>query len=333
MEPLEKTDIRGNWATLLLPIAKNDAIDFSKLEDQLDFLIETGVNGIYSNGTAGEFFNQTPHEFDQINELLASKCQKAGMPFQIGCSHPDPMETCRRIQRVLPLEPGAIQVILPDWAPPSIKEVQFYLERLFDLAKNLPVVLYNPPHAKKCLTVADYGALHDAGLLNRLAGLKVIGGDALWFDQIRQLSAKISIFIPGHHLASGIQKGASGAYSNMACLHPAVAQYWYELTKADMTEALALEKRIRTWIETYIQPLLENNRFSNMAADKMLAAIGGWSDTGTALRWPYIGFDPVLIGRLRQTAETLIPEFFDAHLRAGKWKNKSIKAKETKHDQ
>lgn len=332
MQPLQKTDIRGNWATLLLPVTENDVIDFSKLEEQLDFLVETDVNGIYSNGTAGEFFNQTPEEFDRINAMLASKCQKAGMPFQIGCSHPDPMETCRRIQRALTLEPGAIQVILPDWAPPSMAEVQLYLERVLDLAGKLPVVLYNPPHAKKCLTIEDYGALHAAGLLNRLAGLKVIGGDAAWFDKIKQLDPMLSIFIPGHHLASGIQKGASGAYSNMACLHPAVAQYWYEMTRADMAGALELEGRIRNWIGTYIEPLLKGNRFSNMAADKMLAAIGGWSDTGTALRWPYIGFDRAMACRLRETAEAIIPEFFDAHLRAGKWKNKSIKAKETTHD-
>jgi 4-hydroxy-tetrahydrodipicolinate synthase len=45
------------------------------------------VSGIYSNGTAGEFYNQTEDEFDQISFLLAEKCNKVQMPFQIGCSH------------------------------------------------------------------------------------------------------------------------------------------------------------------------------------------------------------------------------------------------------
>ncbi len=32
------------------------------------------VNGIYSNGTAAEFYNQTEGEFDKISQLLVDKC-------------------------------------------------------------------------------------------------------------------------------------------------------------------------------------------------------------------------------------------------------------------
>jgi dihydrodipicolinate synthase/N-acetylneuraminate lyase len=56
--------IRGNWATLLLPIADSDAIDMARLRDTLDRMAAARVDGIYSNGTAGEFCNQTEAEFD-----------------------------------------------------------------------------------------------------------------------------------------------------------------------------------------------------------------------------------------------------------------------------
>ncbi|MEH6533246.1 MAG: dihydrodipicolinate synthase family protein, partial [Photobacterium frigidiphilum] len=79
------TSIQGNWATLLLPI-ENEAINYTLLADQIDYFIAAGVDGIYSNGTAGEFYTQTEKEFERINELLATKCRVVGMPFQIGAS-------------------------------------------------------------------------------------------------------------------------------------------------------------------------------------------------------------------------------------------------------
>ena len=66
-----KTMLKGNWATLLLPIAPDDSIDFARLGDEIDLLIGAQVDGIYSNGTAGEFHNQTEAEYEAIQALLA----------------------------------------------------------------------------------------------------------------------------------------------------------------------------------------------------------------------------------------------------------------------
>jgi len=71
MIPLTSNHIYCNWATLLLPINADDNIDYSKLAEETDTLISIGVNGVYSNGTAAEFYNQTEEEFDKISQLLA----------------------------------------------------------------------------------------------------------------------------------------------------------------------------------------------------------------------------------------------------------------------
>lgn len=117
MEALKSDEIFGNWATILLPVENDDSINYQKLNEEIDILIDARVNGIYCNGTAGEFYNQTEGEFDKISELLAQKCSMANMPFQIGCCHMSPKISLERLKRILPLKPGAIQVILPDWYP------------------------------------------------------------------------------------------------------------------------------------------------------------------------------------------------------------------------
>ena len=118
MKPLTRETLKGVWGTLLLPLRDDDSINFELLEQELHHLIAAGVAGIYSNGSAGEFWTQSEEEFDRINGILAEVCSKAGMPFQIGASHTSPQGTLGLIHRARVLRPSGMQVILPDWLPP-----------------------------------------------------------------------------------------------------------------------------------------------------------------------------------------------------------------------
>ena len=72
--------------------------------------------------------------------------------------------------------PAAIQLILPDWMPPHLDEARTFLERMAEAAHPVPLVLYNPPHAKTVLRPEDC-----FGLARFLAGVKVGLGDIPWF--------------------------------------------------------------------------------------------------------------------------------------------------------
>lgn len=300
--------ITGTWCTLLLPLNTDDSIDFGKLEVQIDALIAFGVSGIYSNGTAAEFYSQSEVEFDQISELLAERCRANATPFQIGCNHVNPMLALERVKRAAALQPDAIQVILPDWTVPSMDEIVDFLMAVQQAANPIRLVLYNPPHAKRVLLPEEYGILRESGL--RLAGCKVKGGDAAWYAAMRQSDPELSLGVPGHTLASGILAGADGSYSNIACLHPGAAQAWYHLMAVDMERALELEKRIGLFMEQLIRPYITRYQYSNQAVDKLMAAVGGWAPITTRLRWPYRGVHEREVGAVRIEAERIIPEFF-----------------------
>lgn len=308
MKPLQAAEIRGNWATLLVPVNNDDSINYNSLSAEIDTIIEMQVNGIYSNGTAGEFYNQTEKEFDTISTILAEKCNAARMPFQIGACHTSPVMALDRVKRAAALQPGAIQVILPDWSAPSMPEVIRYLQVVAEAAAPVGLVLYNPPHAKKRLTPEEFHQVKEAGI--NLVGCKTVGGDLPWYTAMKKWAPGLSLFIPGHHLATGISLGAHGAYSNVACLHPAAAQQWYEMMLTDMPRALNVEKWIQLFMSQHIQPFISTKGYSNQAADKLLAAIGGWANVGTRLRWPYQGIDESEVANLRTIAYEMMSEFF-----------------------
>jgi dihydrodipicolinate synthase/N-acetylneuraminate lyase len=306
MLPLTASKIVGNWATVLLPIDADDSIDWGRLETQIDALIEAGVNGIYTNGTTGEFWSQSEAEFDRLSGLVAERCERAGMPFQLGACHVSPQLTLERIRRAREFSPGAIQVTLPDWWKPNDDEIIAALQRFDDVAAPIGLVLYNPPHAKRELSPKNFGRIKK--LVPEIVGVKVAGGDEKWYQSMRNEMNGLSVFVPGHHLATGLKLGAHGSYSNVACLHPQGAQAWFKRMRSAPDEALDLERRIQDFMNRHIVPFRDVQGFSNFALDKLLAEIGDWCDAGTRVRWPYRSIPQAEADRLRPIALEMLPE-------------------------
>jgi len=307
MKPLRSEEICGTWASVLLPINRDESIDFGRLVEDIDYLVTTGVDGIYTNGTAGEFYSQTEAEFDQLHAILAERCEKAQLPFQIGASHVDPQISLGRLRRAVQLRPSAIQIILPDWVPLTPEETLVFLERMAEAANPVGLVLYNPPHSKRILEPEEYGQLADS--VSALVGVKVAPSTD-WCFRFKKHASKLSLFVPGHQLATGLEAGAAGSYSNVACLHPIGAKRWNLLMHTDHNAAKSTEARIFSFLRRYLLPLRDKHGYSNQALDKLLAAVGGWSTAGTRLRWPYRWIASEEVTRLSPIARRELPELF-----------------------
>jgi 4-hydroxy-tetrahydrodipicolinate synthase len=208
---------------------------------------------------------------------------------------------------VVSLDPSALQLVLPDWFPVTQAEALVFLQRMAENAGGIGLVLYNPPHAKRRLDPEELGFLADR--IPSLVGVKTAGGDDAWYARMRKHIPGLSVFIPGHLLASGIQRGAAGAYSNVACLNPAAAQVWYNQMGTDMEGALELESRLRLFMDTHIVPFIRDQGYCNAACDRLMALIGGWADVGTEMRWPYRSIPVSEARRLRPVVRDLLPEF------------------------
>ncbi len=309
MKPMKAEEINGAYATLLLPINEDETIDFLRLKEEVQRLVRVPVDGIYSNGTAGEFYTQNEEEFRQIQEILAQECTTSGVPFQIGASQMSPQATLERILWAKTIEPSAIQVVLSDWFPLTDQEIFSCLERFANAAAPIGIVLYNPPHAKRVLSPEMFGKIER--LIPGVIGVKVADGDSQWYEQMRFHVRRLSVFVPGHNMATGVAEGMHGSYSNVSCLSPAGASRWYKTCRSDLSSAIELERRIQRVMSEYILPYITVAKFCNAACDKLLAAIGNWAPVGTRLRWPYRWIPEAEATRLRPLIERLVPELFD----------------------
>jgi dihydrodipicolinate synthase/N-acetylneuraminate lyase len=291
---------------VLLPVRPDDVIDFDLLEAELDVLLRLGLPGIYTCGTAGEFHTLEEEEFDTLSELVATRSRSVGSPFQIGASHMSGQLCLSRIRRARQLGPTAIQVVLPDWLPLGPGEVHAALERMIAAADPVPLVLYNPPHAKTLCTPEQLAAL--AQEFPSLVGVK-IAQDNAFYSQLHAAAPALAIFVPGHELAHAWRSGASGSYSNVACLSPSGALEWEKQMTRDLDAAIALGERVMDFFQGHIAPLKAQG-FSNPALDKTLAAIGGWAPVGTRVRWPYAWVPEEVAASLIPVARAALPEMF-----------------------
>ena len=297
---------RGVWATILLDIGADGAPRMACIDEQVAVLAESGVAGVYCNGTSTEFHCQTEAQYRAIATATAEAARRFGLPFQIGAAHPMPNGTLERVRHARGLGPDAIQVTLPDWTPVTPQEAVRFLKSCAEAAAGAPLVLYNPPHAKTVLDPAGYARLADE--IPELAGIKCGGGDAGWYAAMAPLFKRLSVFVPGHSYASGIRDGAAGSCSNMACLNPAAAVAWARLAARDMDAALELQSRITAFMDDAIRPLVAEGFFGN-ALDKAMAVAGGWTSLGPAMMWPFSSVPPSGIDRIKAAARRHVPEF------------------------
>jgi dihydrodipicolinate synthase/N-acetylneuraminate lyase len=292
----------------MLAIGNDGEIDWSATRETVASLCASGVNGIYSNGTACEFHCQTEDEFDRLSALVAEEGNRARVPFQIGISQSNPRVARERVWRAARLSPSAVQFTLPDWWPPSDDEVARFAKGLAEAAPDLPLVLYNPPHAKRRLALESIARLHDA--VPTLIGAKLPGGDESWFDEMRRLLPGFSVFVPGHTLATGYAQGAHGSYSNIACLSPKGAMSWWRQILNGAPGAVEMQARIQAFLADHVLPFRTRYQVSDAALDKAMAAASGWGNIGPRLLWPYSSVPDAEIAPLAMAARAKFPEWW-----------------------
>ena len=307
MKPLTPQTLKGTWSTVLLPLDDRNEIIWEHIDEQLKIFAEAGVSGIYFNGTAGEFFSQNEDEFLRLAQTIATFCESRSIPFQVGASHAHASESLQRVERTRDLNPGAFQVILPEWIPHTFEEIAAFLIRVAAVASPIPLVIYNPPNARKVLNPQEWKEL--ISTVEGIIGIKVAGGDDEWHEAMRPVADRISVFVAGVRLATGIIHGcACGSYSNLACLSPLGAVRFEHLIKSAPDKALAQQAHILEVFDKAIAPI--RGRFSDSALDKTLATAGGWGPMTPHVRWPLSKVPNEEVERIAQIFHEELPFLF-----------------------
>lgn len=81
---LTKDDLNGIWADVPISWDEDYALDEPALRDNLRRLADDGIDCLYVNGTASEFYAQSWEDFQQIVDVFLDELKGRGVRTQIG---------------------------------------------------------------------------------------------------------------------------------------------------------------------------------------------------------------------------------------------------------
>lgn len=313
MQPLSPSELKGLWAPVLPTFAPDERLDQQALERELERLLAAGIHGVDDGGARAENAALEAPELELIARTVAERCERAGTPFLLGVGSADPQLALREIERARELEPSAIGVVLPTSIEPRHPDFAAILASYSAAAAPIGIVLDHPPHVRIEFPPELCGPIREAA--PGVIGIRLGLGSEEWYARWREAASDLSLFVPGHHHATGVARGANGSCSNFAWLSLSGALRLHELCGSAIEQALDLESQLQCFLITHILPFQIEEGFSSAALDKLLAAAGGWMRGSARLRAPEVGVGDEMVAQVREAALQEIPWFFEG--RAG----------------
>lgn len=165
--------ITGILTPNITPVDARGGVDEEKLRGYVDWLIERGVDGIYPNGSTGEFVRFTADERRRIVQIVVD--QTAGrVPVLAGAAEANAKETIAACEAYAAMGVRAVAIVAPFYYRLSSEGVYAYFREIAATV-SVDVTLYNIPLFASPIDVPTVVRL--ASEFPRVVGIKDSSGD------------------------------------------------------------------------------------------------------------------------------------------------------------
>lgn len=165
--------ISGILTPNITPVDHAGRVDEETLRRYVDWLIDKGVDGLYPNGSTGEFIRFTAEERRRIVEIVVD--QTAGrVPVLAGAAEANAKETIAACEAYGAMGVRAVAIVAPYYYRLSDQGVYAYFREIAD-AVSVDVTLYNIPLFASPISVDT--AVRLASECPRVVGIKDSSGD------------------------------------------------------------------------------------------------------------------------------------------------------------
>lgn len=165
--------ISGILTPNLTPVDARGQVDEDCLRGYVDWLIERGVDGLYPNGSTGEFIRFTPEERRRIVRVVVDQT-RGRVPILAGAAEANARETIDACQAYGEMGVRAVAIVAPYYYRLSPEGVYAYFREIAD-AVSVDVTLYNIPLFASPIDVETVRRL--AFECPRVVGIKDSSGD------------------------------------------------------------------------------------------------------------------------------------------------------------
>lgn len=236
--------LHGVYAPIPTPFEKGK-IAYDRLEENLEYWLNTNLEGIVLMGSNGEFVLLTTEEKIELTKFVCAKC-KGRKPVIVGTSAESTEETIHLCNMAADAGADAVLVVTPNYYKGSMNESvlkRFYLD-VAD-ASAAPVILYNMPR-NTGINISSK-LTRELAVHENIIGMKDSGGNIVQISEcVANTPTDFRVFAgSASYLYASLSVGATGGTLALANILPnecAKVQELYEEGKLE--ESLELQMKL-----------------------------------------------------------------------------------------
>ena len=303
---LTQETLPGVWPALLVPWTEQDDLDEARFRQEIRAYAGSGVRGVYTGGTSGEFYAQDDRLFGRIAAIACREAHDTGLLVQIGCTALSTRTAALRIRMAIDAGADGVQTSLPFWLELRDDEVLSFIASAADAAGDVPLILYQTPRAKRTISpslLTELRRRHPT-----LLGMKDTGASVESVRAITQLVPGFAVFGSELDLLQKTQAGGGGTCSSVALLNAGyIAEFYACCVDGRLDEAERRQATIERYFAEILLPMVKDEGLNDSAVDRVQRIAGG-VDVGLRCQGPYRSATAAHVGRLRGWCERSAPD-------------------------
>lgn len=230
----------GVYVAMVTPFTHDYEVDYKRLTELCDWLIQEGVNGLVPSGSLGEYATMTGEERAKVIHTVIAAA-KNRVPVVVGSAAPSTRQAVEWVQFSKDAGAEGVMALPPINYKPLENEVFAHYEALNTVG--LPIIAYNNPHDYKIDLTPDI--LARLAKLENIVAVKEFSGDVRRMqDILAQTDLEVMVGVDDLVMEGGLI-GATGWIAGVPNALPKEGVELFRLARAGkLAEAQALYRRL-----------------------------------------------------------------------------------------
>lgn len=306
---LTRENLRGVWTGVPTPWDEHGRFDEEAFAENVQRVCASGVHGVYTTGTTGEFYALNEDEFRRMVKIFGDGTRNTGVLTQVGCTWTDTRGCIWRAELAAEQGVDGLQTALPFWVKLNDDEIVRFFADLSRACPKMPIVHYNNPNSKRLLDSKVYRRIVEQ--VPALIGTKQVTADLNALIDLFLGVPELNHFTSDWLMVPFMMLGSKGSYSALALFNPKLTLHWYELCeRGEWGSALAIQKKVIQLIVEVDNPVSDLG-YGGPAGDKAWGQLTGFLAGSRIIRPPYQSIPDDLVEKLRSGILERMPELLD----------------------
>ncbi|MGD8191491.1 dihydrodipicolinate synthase family protein [Brevibacillus ginsengisoli] len=230
----------GVYIALVTPFTNEFEVDYKRLHELCDWLIDQGAQGLIPCGSLGEYASLTAEERAKVVETVV-EATAGRVPVVVGSGAPSTQQAVGWVRHAKEAGAQGIMALPPINYNPRENEIIAHYEALASVG--LPIIAYNNPHDYKTDLTPDL--LVKLSKIENIVAVKEFSGDVRRMHEILA-KTNLEVMVGVDNLAmEGPMVGATGWISGVPNALPKEGVEIFRLAReGKLEEALAIYRRM-----------------------------------------------------------------------------------------